>query len=73
MSNETNNLQTMPLNELVYEITYLDQEIDGKVDRYNKLREELLCRWPLPELEETYQPKELIKTDKGPTLSKIRR
>lgn len=73
MSNETNNLQTIPLNELIYEITYLDQEIDGKVDRYNKLREELLRRWPLPELEETYQPKELTKPDKGPTLSKVRR
>ena len=68
------DLTTVPLIDLVKQATYLDQELDMKIEYYNAICEEILRRWPLPELEETFKPKVLEGKENANTgMQKLKR
>ena len=48
---------------LVKEISILEQEINIKILRYEKIRQELIKRYPTLEEQEVYKEKKLIKKE----------
>lgn len=60
LEEENNTLTTNPTVELVTELSKLEQEIDLKIMKYNLLRAELIRRFPITEIEETFKPKILV-------------
>ena len=46
-----------PLYEIMTEMQFLEQEIDIKILQYEKLRLEIIRRFPLQSVEETFKPK----------------
>lgn len=52
------DLSKMPLVELIKGLTLLDQQIGLTVLRYNKLRDEIIKRYPLLEEDEAFRLKD---------------
>lgn len=49
------NLQTKPLNEIIMELSKLQQEIDLRIMKYNLLAYEVYRRFPTPEIQEDFK------------------
>lgn len=60
MTNEE-DITKVPLCDLITEITYLEQEIDIKIMRYETIKRELIKRYPVIDNEEIFKTKKLIK------------
>ena len=58
---QKNELEKVPTNELINSMTELDRQIDLMIYRYNKVRDELVRRFPPLGNEKEFKPKELIK------------
>ena len=50
-----------PLYEIMTEMQFLEQEIDIKILQYEKLRLEIIRRFPLQSVEETFKQKNFTK------------
>ena len=48
-------LETKPLNEIITELSRLEQEINLKIQKYNLLASEVCRRFPTPEVEENFK------------------
>lgn len=48
-------LETKPLNEIITELSRLEQEINLKIQKYNLLANEVCRRLPTPEVEENFK------------------
>lgn len=60
-----NNYSKTSTPELMTELTYLEQEINLKLMKYEAIRKELCTRFPtLEEEEELFQPKKLVKKER---------
>ena len=55
-----NSISKKPTNEIISEMSFLDQEIYLKTMKYNLLSQELLRRFPYLAKEETFKEKEII-------------
>lgn len=55
------DLNKKPLVEIVQEMTYLEQEIELKMLRYEKLRKEIIKRFPQTKDMEEFKIKKLKK------------
>lgn len=49
------NLQTKPLNEIIMELSRLQQKIDLEIIKYNLLVYEVCRRFPAPEIQEDFK------------------
>ncbi|MBO7611087.1 MAG: hypothetical protein J6T23_02625 [Elusimicrobia bacterium] len=48
-------LETKPLNEIITELSRLEQEINLKIQKYNLLASEVCRRFPIPEVEKNFK------------------
>ena len=48
-------LETKPLNEIIMELSRLEQEINLKIQKYNILANEVCKRFPMPEIQEDFK------------------
>jgi len=55
------DLKGIPTSQLMIEFTYLEQEINMKLLRYEKLRQEICKRHPILRDDEVFMEKKLIK------------
>lgn len=53
--------ETTPLNELISEMTRLEQEINLALIKYENMRQEVCNRFPFLEEEEEFKPKTLVR------------
>lgn len=60
MNNEE-DITKVPLPALITEITFLEQDIDMKIMKYEKLKKELIRRFPVIEQEDVFKTKTLVK------------
>lgn len=60
MNNEE-DITKLPLPALITEITFLEQDIDMKIMKYEKLKKELIRRFPVIEQEDVFKAKTLVK------------
>lgn len=52
---DNKGITTKPLNEIVLELSRLEQEINLKIQKYNLLTSEVCRRFPIPEVEENFK------------------
>ena len=52
---DNKGITTKPLNEIIMELTKLEQEIDLKIMKYNILANEVCRRFPIPEIQEEFK------------------
>lgn len=60
MNNEE-DITKVSLPALITEITFLEQDIDMKIMKYEKLKKELIRRFPVIEQEDVFKTKTLVK------------
>ena len=58
-----NDYSKTPLNELLIEMTYLEQKINMELLMYEEMRKEVVNRWPIVEKEEVFKEKVLVKKE----------
>ena len=52
---DNKEITTKPLNEIILELSRLEQEINLKIQKYNILASEVCRRFPMPEVEESFK------------------
>lgn len=52
---DNKGITTKPLNEIILELSRLEQEINLKIMKYNLLANEVCRRFPIPEIQEDFK------------------
>lgn len=52
---DNTGITTKPLNEIILELSRLEQEINLKIQKYNLLASEVCRRFPMPEIQEDFK------------------
>lgn len=52
---DNKGVTTKPLNEIILELSRLEQEINLKIQKYNILASEVCRRFPMPEIQEDFK------------------
>lgn len=52
---DNKGITTKPLNEIILELSKLEQEINLKIQKYNVLASEVCRRFPMPEIQEDFK------------------
>ena len=52
---DSKGITTKPLNEIILELSRLEQEINLKIQKYNILASEVYRRFPMPEIQEDFK------------------
>lgn len=52
---DNKEITTKPLNEIILELSRLEQEINLKIQKYNLLASEVCRRFPIPEIQEDFK------------------
>lgn len=52
---DNKGITTKPLNEIILELSKLEQEINLKIQKYNLLASEVCRRFPMPEIQEDFK------------------